>query len=116
MNKPENPRKALGKGLGALLHTRTQAPAGVGEVACGERGLHRRAPQNVLQALGLQLQRVLGAGHGEIARSLQRLAAVGVAQLLPAAPRQPCGEQHASVRRMAKTAAVFFTTPTRSGP
>ena len=28
MNKTENQRKALGKGLGALLHTRTQAPAG----------------------------------------------------------------------------------------
>jgi ParB family chromosome partitioning protein len=26
MNKTDNPRKALGKGLGALLHTRTQAP------------------------------------------------------------------------------------------
>ena len=27
MNKPENPRRALGKGMGALLPTRTHTPS-----------------------------------------------------------------------------------------
>ena len=83
MNRTENPRKVLGKGLNALLSARTQAPAGRGAAA----GRTSRAPRtrrpsriDAIDANPLQPRRIFQAER--LAELAQSIRANGIMQPL----------------------------------
>lgn len=74
MNRTENPRKVLGKGLNALLSTRTQAPPPPPHAAPAEPRPHDAhfIPIEAIDANPLQPRRVFQADRlGELAQSIR---------------------------------------------
>lgn len=73
MNKTENPRKVLGKGLNALLSARTQAPAVAGPVEPAQPGEEARSvPIDSVDANPMQPRRVFQADRlAELAQSIR---------------------------------------------
>src|SRR3954464_13681094 len=82
MNRTENPRKVLGKGLNALLSTRTQAPAAAAappaEPAPPEDA--QFVPIDLIDANPLQPRRVFEAAR--LAELAQSIPANGIVQPL----------------------------------
>jgi ParB family transcriptional regulator, chromosome partitioning protein len=72
MNKTENPRKVLGKGLNALLATRTQAPAPTAPETPASADAALFIPIDALDANPLQPRRVFEAERlSELAQSIR---------------------------------------------
>jgi ParB family transcriptional regulator, chromosome partitioning protein len=72
MNKTENPRKVLGKGLNALLATRTQAPAAIAPETPASADAALFIPIDALDANPLQPRRVFEAERlSELAQSIR---------------------------------------------
>ena len=84
MNKTENPRKALGKGLGALLPTRTQAPPPAAPAARCDRRASRIDPalsrSTTLSPIPLQPRRIFQ--NDRLAELAQSIRANGIIQPL----------------------------------